>query len=306
MTFEGRTFYLFFLWLVSLEIILNWEKNRETHISTLKSVRTISLITSLLLPTIYVVVANYLGLNGIIMEAVKHNNVPSAALPLSTEYLVFAVLFALIILLAYGKKSLMDFSISIFFLGGIGVIYTINNLYPYGQFTPFQILVPITTTLAANVLKIMGYQTSISEIRDPYYGTMPTLRVWDPNNPSKNAIFAVAWPCAGVESLIIYTVTIPLFLKKTAIPWKHWIVYFAIGAVITYVINILRIVTLFLISINGGNITPFHDYYASLISITWIIFYPIIIIGSQNLWTKVKNWRNAKHDISESFERIPK
>lgn len=306
-TYQGRALYLLFLWVVSLEIILSWEKIRKTQISTLKSIRTICLIASLLLPTIYVVVANYLGLNAMILEAAKQNNVPLAHLmPLSTEYLVFAVLFVLIILLVYRNKSLMDFSIPMFFLGSIGVIYLIDDLYPYGRFTPFQALVPTTTALAENVLNLMGYQTSISVIKNAYYGWMPSLRVWDPSNPSKIAIFGIAWPCAGIESLIIYTVTILLFLKKTAIPWKHRIVYFIIGAVITYVINILRIVTVFLISMNGGDVWLFHNYYGWLYSATWIVSYLFIIIGSRILWRKIKNWKNGTHHVSESFKIIPK
>lgn len=301
-TYQGRTLYLFFLWVVSLEIILNWGKIRKTQISTLKPIRTISLITSLLLPTIYVVAANYWGLNAIIEEAAKQNNVPLAHLmPLSTEYLVFAVLFALIILLAYGKKSLMDFSIPMFFLGSIGVIYTIDDLYPFGRFTPFQILVPTTAKFAENVLNLMGYQTRWLGIVD----SMPTLIAWDSKGRYSQA-FSIAWPCSGIESLIIYTVTILLFLKKTAIPWKHRIVYFVIGVVITYVINILRVVTVFVISINGGDVWLFHNYYGWLYSTTWIIFYLFIIIGSRILWRKVKNWKNGTRDVSESFKIIPK
>jgi len=127
---------------------------------------------------------------------------------------------------------------------------------------------------------------------------MPVLRVWDPNNPLKSARFGIAWPCAGVESLIIYTVTILLFLKKTAIPWKHGIIYFIIGAIITYFINILRIVTIFLLAAKYGTQSPevwsFHDFYGQLYSITWIISYPLIIIGTRSLWSKIRK-KDIKH-----------
>ncbi len=305
-TYQGRTFYIFFLWLVSLEIMLNWEKIRKKQIRTLKPIRTISLIISLLLPTIYVVVANYCGLNAIIVETAKQNNVPLAHLvPLSTEYLVFVALFALIILLAYGNKRLLDFAIPMFFLVSIGVIYTIDDLYPYGWFTPFQTLVPATATLTANVLNLMGYEPSMLSIRDPDHGDLIRMTVCDTKNPLKSATLDIAWPCAGVESLIIYTVTIPLFFKKTAIPWKHRLVYFVIGAAITYVINILRVVTIFLIAVNGGDFWPFHNYYGWLYSTTWIISYPLIIIGSRILWRKIRNWK-AVRDVSESSKINPK
>jgi len=307
-TYHGRTLQLFFLWLASLEIILSWEKLQKNKVDKLGSVRTVSFIIALLLPTIYVVAANYCGLNAIIEDVARQNISPedplrdqhASLIPLSIEYLVFAVFFCSIILRAYGINGLMDFSVSTFFLGIIGVLFTIDLLYPFGRLTPLQIFVPATATLAANVLNLMGYATISFISNNPVYGSMPYIVIKD----FPWARFGIAWPCAGVESLLIYTVTILLFLKKTDIPWKHRIVYFAIGAVVTYFINVLRVVTLFVIAIEKGpNFTisdydwqRFHNYYGMLYSITWIISYPLIIIGSRALWGKIKSWKTSTKD----------
>jgi thaumarchaeosortase len=303
-TWKGRTYYLFFLWLFFLEIILNWEELQTRKISKMKSARTIAFIVTLLIPTVYVIVSNFCGLNHVIEDLAKQNNITWASMmPLSTEYLVFAVFSVIIILLEYGVSGLKDFSISTVFLGIIGVIYTIDNVYPYGRFTPFQILVPTTATFAANVLNLMGYETRISFISNhPIYGSMPLLTAWDSQGRSSGPI-AIAWPCSGVESLLIYTVTILLFLKKSGIPWKHRVIYFIIGAIVTYFINILRIVTIFVISINGGDISDFHNYYGQLYSISWIISYPLIIIGSRALWRKIKNWKTDTKNGSGLLDR---
>jgi thaumarchaeosortase len=306
-TYHGRTLQLFFLWLFSLEMILSWEKLQKNKLNKLGSVRTVSFIIALLLPTIYVIAANYCGLNATIEDLAKQKMSPedplrdlhASLVPLATEYMVFAVLFCLIILLAYGINGLMDFSISTLFLGIIGILFTIDNLYPFGLLTPMQIFVPTTATLAANVLNLMGYETTLSFIsNNPTYGSMPILRISD---SQRSVGFGIAWPCAGVESLLIYTVTILLFLKKTDIPWKHRIIYFAIGAVVTYFINVLRVVTLFVIAINTGSANSvqfqrFHNYYGLLYSITWIVSYPLIIIGSRALWGKIKNWKTGTKD----------
>jgi thaumarchaeosortase len=288
-TWKGRTYYLFFLWLIFLELILSWEKIQVNKLKKLKSIRTIAFIILLLLPTTYVVAANYYGLNNAIMELAIKNNVPRAhEIPLSTEYLIFTMLFALTILLIHGHEGLMSHSISVIFLGIMGLIYTVDSLYPYGSFTPFQILVPTTATLAASVLTLMGYQT---EWMGQFFGT-PVLRVW---NQKGEAFFGVAWPCSGIDSLIIYSVTVLLFLKGSVISWKQRAVYFIIGAAITYFINILRIATIFIIAIDYGmdssQVQQFHNYYGSLYSITWIITYPLIIIGVQALWRKIKSRR---------------
>jgi exosortase/archaeosortase family protein len=283
MTWEGRTYYLFFVWLMMLETILNWGELRP-KIWRLKSTRTILLTASLSLPTIYVIGSNYWGWNEAILDFAKRSINPDISIyqymPLSIEYLVFAVLFVAIALAAYGVASLRNYSITAVFIGLIGSIYTINNLYPYGLFTPFQVLVPTTTALAAGILNMMGYRTSISFMQSSTQGSMPVLSIG-------HVAYAIAWPCSGIDSLLIYSVTILLFLKSSGIPWKQRISYFVFGAVITYIINGLRIATIFVIGVNGGDINPFHNYYGPLYSISWIISYPLIIIATRSLWTRI-------------------
>lgn len=308
-TLHGRTFLLFFVWLIALEVILSWEKLQKNNVNKLRSIRTVLFIIALLLPSIYVIAANYCGLNAIIEDLATQLKVEKTGWPMvSVEYMVFAVFFGLIILLAYGISGLTDFSISTFFIGTIGILFTIDNLYPYGRFTPLQILVPSTATLAANVLNLMGYTTSMSFISNhPTYGSMPDLTVT--GSQGEFAKFGIAWPCSGVESLLIYTVTILLFLKKTDMPWKQGIVYFSIGAVVTYFINILRVVNIFLLAMKYGWPSPqavqFHNYYGMLYSITWIISYPLIIIGSRALWGRIRNWKTGTKD-GTNFSTRPK
>jgi thaumarchaeosortase len=291
---KGRTFQLFFIWLIALELILSWENLQTNKINKPLSARTLAFITTLVLPTVYVVVSNYFGLNTVIADSATQSGVKWAnSMPLSTEYLVFAVLFCLIVFLSFGAKGLKDFSVPAFFMIIIGTIYTIDNVYPYGQFTPFQLLVPTTTTLAAAALNLMGYNTTLTTQTDPTQGSLPLLTATDPNNPLRSAKFAIAWPCAGIESLLIFTVVILLFLKRMPISWKAKIGYFAIGAAVTYSINILRVVTIFTIGMNGEDVTLFHFYYGPLYSVAWIVSYPLIILANQSLWYKITNRKNS-------------
>jgi exosortase/archaeosortase family protein len=287
MTWKGRLFYIFFLWLVLMELILAWDKLR-TKLAKVKSSQTMALILVVLLPTLYVVLTNFYGGNALIVNFASNNKIPLAPwMPLSTEYLVFAVLFALIILAEFGPIGLKSFSISASFLAVIGIIYTIDNVYPYGSFSPFQIIVPTTARLAADVLGLMGYHTS-------WLGIQSGMPVLEASGSQGSAAFGIAWPCSGVESLLIYTVIILLFLKSSAFSWKQRVGYFIIGAVVTYFINVLRIVTIFVIAINGGDYLAFHNIYGQLYSITWIVSYPLLIIGSQMLWAKIKS-RDTKN-----------
>jgi exosortase/archaeosortase family protein len=312
-TYDGRTFLLIFLWLVVLESILSWENLQKNKMTKLRSIRTPLFVMVLLLPTVYVVAANYYGINAVISNLASQYispaytrafgsgytgltqiNIAARGLTISFEYLIFAAFFCLMILLAYGIKTLTDFSLSITFLGIFGLLFTMSELYPT-NLTPLMIPVPITAMLAAIVLTHIGYHTIL------YFTTsmtsMPLLIAVNQNGQSFSA--SIDWTCAGVESLLIYTILILLFLRKTLIPWEYKIVYFAIGAVVTYFINILRITYLFVLGVEYGGSSAiwqnFHNYYAMLYSIGWIVSYPLIVIGSQALWGKIRH-KNAIAD----------
>lgn len=286
-TFNGRAFYLFFVWLVVLEFALDWDKYKS-ETSKMDVKRIVAFGLALLLPTVYVVAANFFGLNAAISELTKLSGIVSPSLgdyadrlnftPLAAEFLVFAVLFAVIILNAYKLRGLKDFSLPIALLAVVGATSMINLLSP--TFLPFQILVPTTARLSTDVLNLMGYTATLWERSG---SLMPALFVRDPASGA-SWVAQIAWPCAGVESLLLYTIIMLLFLKKSDIPRLHKVIYFAVGAAVTYFINILRIVTIFLIGLNGGEVWVFHDYYGQLYSAVWIMFYPLIIIGSQILW----------------------
>ncbi len=298
---KGRAFQLFFVWLIALELILGWENPQATEIKKLASVRTIAFIAALTLPTMYVVASCYFGLNTMISSSASQTGVTFAQfMPLSTEYLVFACLFCAAVFLAFGTRGLKDFAIPAFFMVIVGAIYTIDNVYPYGQFTPFQFFVPTTASIAAAILNLMGYNTTITFTQDSLQGSLPTLTATDPNNPLRSAQFGIAWPCAGVESFLIFTVIVLLFLKRMPISWRAKVGYFAVGAAVTYFINALRIVNIFLIGINGGDVSTFHSFYGPLYSVAWIVSYPLIILGSQSLWHRIKSDAYTKPNVYET------
>jgi thaumarchaeosortase len=299
-TWKGRTFYLFFVWLIVLELILV-EKPKQDGIRW-KSLRTMVLVITICLPTAYVVAINFLGAAAGLASLADFFALPLAPIQrpswiywswsLSLEYLVFAMLFAAIIVVGYGKAGLKNFSISFLFIGAVGAVYLMDTLYPYGYFTPFQAFVPFTASMAAAFLNGLGYQTAFV---GQSLGT-PVLALYD---SSGNLItqYGVGWPCAGVQSLLIYTCVMLIFFKRSTIPLLHRGIYFIAGALITYSVNILRIASIYLTYANNLNqgrevahqaAMLFHDYYGGLYSMTWIVAYPLIVIGASLLWTRIK------------------
>jgi thaumarchaeosortase len=238
-----------------------------------------------------VIASNVYNVDPAISTSALQAGVPSSNIGwfwLATEYLILTILFALTILIQYGVEGLGEYAISILFLGTIGGIYTIDNLYPFESFTPFQIIVPTTTMLAIGMLNFMGYHTLWVRTTN----NMPLLIAESPQGKFSPGLW-IAWPCSGVESLIIYTITMSLFLKKSGTSWIFKIASFSLGAVVTYLINGFRIATIFMIAADGGNWRYFHDYYGQLYSITWILCYPLIIIGALSIWRMIKYRRLA-------------
>ena len=298
---KGRTFELFFVWLVALELILGWESLRSIRLRKQVSIRTALFLISLVLPTAYILIANYAGLNTFIVDVSRQSGVFWVRdMPIAIEYLALAAIFGLMTVLSSGLKGLKDFSIPILFATVLSAVFIVDSIYPQGQFTPFQFLVPLTTSLAANTIAFLGYPTTLGTS----INGLPNLTVTDPTNPLKYVSFDVAWPCAGIESLLIFAVTVSLFLKRMPISWKAKIGYFAIGALITYFINIFRIAAIFLYSLGGGDANFFHQSVGPLFPIAWIVAYPLIVLGSQSLWRKIRVKNNRQPPIGDIQDHI--
>jgi thaumarchaeosortase len=276
--------------LIALELILGWE-NITSKINLQNKPQLAAYAVALVLPSVYVI-AEFAGLNSALAAWCSQSGVAfSASMPLAIEYLAFSAIFLLLAFLGYGKKGLADFALPAIFAILVGVIYTIDNVFPYGSFTPFQMLVPTTTALAAGVLSLMG-NTALAGT-DPFTG-MPTL---DVSGSLGNAKFSIAWPCAGIESLLIFTAVSLLFLNRMRVSWKAKISFFAFGAAITYFINVLRIATIFTIAqqygVNSLLVQDFHFYYGPLYAMTWIVVYPIILMVGLGGWKKIKKPQSA-------------
>jgi thaumarchaeosortase len=294
---KGRTFQLFFIWLISLELILGWETLQESKLRKLASARTAAFAAAMALPTLYVAASYYWGMNTAIANWATQSQITWAtSMPLSTEYLAFAAMFCAVMYLSFGFKGLKALSVPAFFLVVVGLIYTIDNVFPYGQFTPFQIFVPTTTTLAATILSLMGYNTTITYGQDALHGATPILTASNLHTGA-SATFSIAWPCAGIESFLIFTVVILLFLKRMPISLKSKIGYFAFGVVVTYVINAFRIVNIFTAGMvygeNSTQVQNIHFYYGPLYAVAWIVSYPLLILVSQSLWRRFRKPKRA-------------
>lgn len=291
LVWKGRVPYLIFLWLVFLELALAWKKLSNKPLSV------VALGITTAAPT-YLIGIFAFALSDEIRELGKLVGVPYQehgqwileGWVLSVEYVILMVCFVASILLTYKIDGLKMFSISMFFLGATSCFYMIDTFYPFGVLNVLQGFVPVIASSVASILNWMGYATQvlspeqIQELRN-----IDPKGMWGLDIQGISTLVLIAWGCAGIQSLFIYTFVILLFIKGAAISLKRKIIYVAVGATGTFLVNLLRIVSICLIGVHIDEeaLEMFHKYYGEFFFIVWIIIYVTVIIYGGQILAKI-------------------
>lgn len=293
---KGRLFYLFFLWLFSLELILGGlGSDRQVRgRSGVDWARAALGMSVLLIPTVYLMETKMFGFNSALVGLAQFlgvgvgQSVPdqlsltTVSFPFSVEYFIVAVSLSLGTYLLLGFRGLKQFSVSLFLLGAIGTFYMLDTFMPYGNASSLQALVPLTSSSVAYVLQQTGHTVQMTLIQQD--GAVQMLVSGAPT------AFSIYWPCAGIQSLFIYTFVILLFMKGSAMSLKAKVVTLAIGAVGTFFVNVLRIVSIIELSITQGLsiAVVFHEYYGELYFLVWIVVFLFALVIVQRLLVRKK------------------
>lgn len=276
-------FYLIFLWLLFIESIIDWSniiENKPKH-----TIRLLASLICALIPTLYILAINFLGLNQLILNLGEYFNIGTGDFlyfhwPLSCEYLIFTIFFMVAAAIAYKIQGLKTFSVSFAFLGGVSTAYMFDTIFPFGVFKPLQALALPTAATAAALFDLLGYKT-ILKFPVPYGDSnLPSLTI---SATGKTASVAIAWACAGVHSILLYVLIILVFFKKAKISAFRKLTYFIIGLFGTYFVNVLRIFSILLVMLNQGmeaGVT-FHNTYGELYFFTWMFLYIALIATIQ-------------------------
>ncbi len=302
LTWKGRLFLLVFLWIILVESAMDWnkfvdEKPRNRYI-------ILASLVCALIPTFYVLAITFFGLDLTVLRighdvfkilSVRGANEPWDFLhlhwPISCEYIVFAAFFISAVLLAYKTKGLKALSISFALLGGIGVAYLIDTVYPFGIFRPLQAFALPTASVAAGILDLLGYTVMLVFPQYSSGYSLPSLTV---HVGANSASVGISWTCAGVQSLLLYILIILVFFKKSDISSFRKLTYFIIGLFATFFVNVFRIISIIFVMINEGNAAGmvFHDSYGEMYSVIWILLY-ILLIGCIQRFMLVERTKHA-------------
>ena len=150
----------------------------------------------------------------------------------------------------------------------------IDALYPYWTFTPFQALVSPILACAVFMLKSIGIPASmvfLSKLASP-----PFIVIGSQGKP---ILTAVAWPCAGIDSLLVFAIMFPIVMTKLNMSNLRKLTCFIVGLIGTFFVSVLRVTFYFIVLTNQGSSQAliFHNLYSEVFFYAWFILYLLLI-----------------------------
>lgn len=134
-----------------------------------------------------------------------------------------------------------------------------------GLYRPFErFVVPILSKMVAAVLGFFGLESQVAG---------PVLYVSSPTGSGGKG-FYLAWNCTGWQSIVLLVATLLTGLKGDY-TWRSRIITIIIGLEGTILLNLFRIsfVAIFSIYLGAAPAIVFHDYFATLLTLVWILYF---------------------------------
>ncbi len=260
---EGRGGFLFALAFIFAELVgLKYRIDRK---------RVYIAIPIIILTFVYFTALDY-GLRDyirIIGEQYKINLIDSWIW--MWDFIVLAIFMTSLLLLFFRKKFIRIAPASPIYLIGSAIILSLDAFFPFDTLGPLQFIVPY-------VLKIDEWLINTLNLGKAYANNNLLLL-----SGNKGAMaLQVFWPSAGVHSMIIYTLVMLAFLLKMSIPRRRMIIYFIIGAIGTFTVNMIRIFSLSLfvlmVSANPVAFEEFHSIAGEIMFLPWLAIYLFLIM----------------------------
>ena len=249
---QGRGGFLFAFVLLTAEF---FAERRNLEVKKNKKNITLSVIISGLVLT-YFILATFGGLTQYLSSMGQLLGVPSwqSSWIWAWDYLVFALYIAIVLGLLCGAVGIKSMVTAIIYSIGMAVILLLDSFFPYDTLGPLQSIVPVMLIIDLFLLKLAGVEQALvhSNIL-----VLPTSR-----GPFHLAVF---WPSAGVHSMIIYSLIMLAFLIKIPLSWSRKLLFFTLGSVGTFFVNVLRIFFLsaYVVFVSS-EVAKFEEFHATI------------------------------------------
>lgn len=197
------------------------------------------------------------------------------------DFIIMASYIAATLTVLYGTKWLRIAPAGPIYLAGSAIILSLDAFFPYDTLGPLQVVVPYMLQINAWFINTLG-------IGEAFVRQNMILL----NGQHGSMALQVFWPSAGVHSMIIYTLVMMAFLLKMNIEPKRKLIYFAIGATGTVIVNMIRIFSLslfaLLISTNAAEFEEFHSIAGEIMFLPWLAGYLFLVMHLEGKRARLK------------------
>ncbi len=197
------------------------------------------------------------------------------------DFVIMALYVASALTVLYGAKWLRIAPAGPIYLAGSAIILSLDAFFPYDTLGPLQVIVPYMLQIDGWFVNTFGFGHAV--IRE----NMMLL-----TGKHGSMALQVFWPSAGVHSMIIYTLVMMAFLLKMNIEPKRKLMYFAIGATGTVIVNMIRIFSLslfvLLVSSNAAQFEEFHSIAGEIMFLPWLAGYLFLVMHLEGKRAKLK------------------
>jgi exosortase/archaeosortase family protein len=148
-------------------------------------------------------------------------------------------------------------------------------------------MVPPTASTSSALLNILGYPSEQYAYYVTYanYDETQSVTVLE----VRGIDLIINWPCAGIHSVIIFTLMILVFAKNSQFSPISKIIIAAIGTTGTFLANAARISykEILYITTGQGVTHLFHDYYDALFYMAWFMSFILMVTYANSMKKRI-------------------
>jgi thaumarchaeosortase len=204
---------------------------------------------------------------------------------LAMDYIVYAAYCIAATAILYSPRAIPLIVTPIIYTIGSGVLDLMDAYFPEDSLAFLQVWVYVIWNVVIFLLGILGFNTQ----PNPFSAVTPPSVLLQGNRLylwgwKGFMTFVIYWPSSGVVSMIVYSLVIIVLMVKLEATRRRKGVYALIGAVGTYLVNVIRITLIVLyVTYISLDVEAFHQSIGEVLFITWIFIYLLFVIHRENV-----------------------
>jgi thaumarchaeosortase len=200
--------------------------------------------------------------------------------PLAIDYIAYIVLAFFETLILLGPKGFKAITTPVVYSLGTTALVLLDAFFPYDSLAFMQNWVGIIWRLVLVVLAMIGVRivTSPAGLYPPPAVDLVRNSLLVNGNKGFMTIL-IYWPSSGLVSMLIFSIVIAVIIIKMDIPVKRKVIYAGIGALGTFMVNVIRVsMIVSYVMFISLDVEAFHEVIGEILFLIWIVIYLALII----------------------------